>query len=137
MIPTVYLAGPINGCTDEQATGWRDRARRVLQASGYMVFDPMARDYRGRENENAAAIVEGDLSDIRACSHMLVNVERPSWGTAMEIALASRVHGKRVVGFGAGDRPSPWLLYHVTLRPTLSLALQELGCPVLTCARLL
>ena len=120
---TVYLAGPINGCSDEQANGWRRAAKAWLQGRAH-VLDPMARDYRGVETANVNAIVEGDLADIRASDVLLVKVTYPSWGTAMEIAYA-RMAGKRVVafGFGAPERGpeihSPWLAYHVECVSTL------------------
>lgn len=109
-MPTAYLAGPINGCTDEEAMGWRREAAAALVARGVAVLDPMARDYRGIEDANVTAIVEGDLADIQTCDVVLVNATRPSWGTAMEIPYARQM-GKRIVVFGVA-RPSPWLRYH-------------------------
>jgi nucleoside 2-deoxyribosyltransferase len=110
----VYLAGPINGCTDEQAKGWREEARELLEKSGHEVFDPMVRDYRGRELEPgiAAEIVEQDKNDIRACGGMLVYYERPSVGTSMEVFFADD-EGKVVIVVDKSGKPlSPWLTYH-------------------------
>jgi nucleoside 2-deoxyribosyltransferase len=124
MTLTVYLAGPINGCTDEEATGWRTEATARLSGA-WSVLDPMTRDYRGHEAESVDAIVVGDLRDIAAADALLVNATRPSWGTAMELVYAHQ-QGKRIVAFGAA-RPSPWLLYHATtVVATLDDALAEL-----------
>lgn len=93
---TVYLAGPINGCSDQQAIGWRAEAKRLLPC--VLVLDPMDRDYRGRESDCAAEIIHGDKQSIAACTALLVNANRPSWGTAMEIMFAYQLC-KRIVAF--------------------------------------
>lgn len=116
----IYLAGPINGCSDEQANEWRARATTFLGGMGIDVVDPMTRDYRGQEAANVTAIVNGDLVDIASADALLVNAERPSWGTAMEVAIARRQMRKTVFAFvGAGCRVSPWLAYHARVVETL------------------
>lgn len=113
--PIVYLAGPINGCTDAECIEWRQQVARGL-CNSYTILDPMARDYRGREDDSATAIVEGDEADIRAADIVLVNaLQGPTWGTAMEVRMAFRELGKTVVTITEGTRPvSPWLRYHST-----------------------
>ena len=102
MTRTVYLAGPIFGCTDEQARGWRAAVRDALDHT-WRVLDPMDRDYRGREAAHVIDIV----------------------GTAMELVYA-RDYGVRVSAFGT-DTPSPWLRYHAdVICPTLGDALMAL-----------
>lgn len=124
-MPTVYLAGAINGCTDEEATGWRDEATAFLAPRGWTVLSPMARDYRGRETEHAAEIVAGDKADIFRATYVLVNASRASWGTAMEVKHAHDIN-RCVVAFGTA-RPSPWLIYHTrVVLPTLGAALSFL-----------
>ena len=113
----VYLAGPIRGCTDDECKGWRERAKSLL--AGCEVLDPMTRDYRGKEVQNVDAIVKGDLRDIESSHVLLVNASGQSWGTPMEIVYAKLKFCCRVVAFGAGDRPSPWLAYHAELFSTL------------------
>lgn len=120
----VYLCGGINGLSDAEAKGWREQAAAALSGL-YHILNPMARDYRGKEAETAAAIVTGDLADIDAADVLLVRAERPSWGTGMEVYHAAKA-GKWVVAFGAGDRPSPWLAYHAHLYPDLPAALARL-----------
>lgn len=106
----VYLCGPINGCTDEECKDWRESAKAQLPET----LDPMRRDYRGREAECVAEIVEGDKQDIHESDAFLVNYDRPSVGTSMEIYLAWTL-GKPVI---VVTRPetviSPWLRYHST-----------------------
>lgn len=112
MIRTVYLAGGINGLSDADATDWREEMKRLLpRAIG--VLDPMSRDYRGREAENVAEIVKGDLEDIASCQAMIAYCPRPSWGTAMEIYHAARVAPRRVIAIVPEGLPiSPWLRHH-------------------------
>jgi hypothetical protein len=116
-VKTVYLCGGINGLSDADARDWREAAKAGLGRPNlfgmFAVIDPMARDYRGREAGAEHEIVAGDLADIAAADVLLVNACRPSWGTAMEIRHAFTI-GKKVVVFGAGPRPSPWLVYHAT-----------------------
>jgi nucleoside 2-deoxyribosyltransferase len=113
----VYLGGPINGCSDQQAKEWRGIASERLHAANIETVDPMCRDYRGRELEHgiSAEIVQGDLADIDRCDVCLFACPRPSYGTAMEIFYASRA-GKRVIVFVANGNtaPSPWLVHHAS-----------------------
>jgi nucleoside 2-deoxyribosyltransferase len=123
---SVYLAGPINGCSDEEAKGWREAAKAALgHPKSFFCIDPMVRDFRMAEEEHAGDIVESDLADIRAAHVILVNASRPSWGTAMEVVYA-RQAGKWIVAFGT-TAPSPWLAYHVdVLAPDLAGAIREI-----------
>lgn len=110
----VYLGGPINGCTDDEAHGWRETVKPLIEAAGHEWLDPMDRDYRGREMEPgiAAEIVENDKADIDECDVLLMNCPKPSVGTSMEIFYGWD-RGKRVVAVVPADRqPSPWIVYH-------------------------
>lgn len=118
---TVYLCGGINKLSDSDAKDWRREA--TLALADHKTLDPMRRDYRGVEAQSVTSIVNGDLADIGESDIILVNAQRPSWGTAMEIYHAA-LHGKHVVAFGAGEHPSPWLVYYCDeLHPTLADAL--------------
>lgn len=106
----VYLCGGINGLTDDQAVTWRERAKDLLHCE---TLDPMRRDFRGREDECVNDIVLGDKADIKLSNALLVNAERPSWGTAMEIVYAFTA-GKTIVAICPSDTISPWLRFHAT-----------------------
>lgn len=106
-----YLCGPINGCTDDEAKGWREYAKELLTGETY---DPMVRDYRGRELEPGIAnqIVENDKADILECDALIVMFDKPSVGTSMEVLFAHQ-HGKQVIVVDRSGKPlSPWLIYH-------------------------
>lgn len=104
----IYLAGPINGCTDAEANDWRTAVKKIHPD----CLDPMARDYRGKEAESVNAIVEGDKADIDQCDAVLVYFEKPSVGTAMEVLYAWERKTPVVVINRSGKPVSPWLVYH-------------------------
>lgn len=112
-LPLLYLCGPINGRTDDDARGWREAVKALWGEEA--CLDPMRRDYRGRELEPgiAAEIVAGDIEDIQRCDALLVYFDQPSVGTAMEVFYAKHVLGKLVIVIDASERPlSPWLVHH-------------------------
>jgi hypothetical protein len=111
MLETVYLAGAINGCTDEQCKDWREYVKSSLEGL-YNCLDPMRRDYRGKELESVNEIVEGDYQDINESDIILANANDPSWGTAMEIHEAWTKTGAEVFLICNKEKPSPWLIYH-------------------------
>lgn len=122
---TVYLAGPINGCTDDEANTWRDQVKLALGVEN--TLDPMRRDYRGIEDESVREIVEGDLEDIINSDIMLANCWQVSWGTAMEIFYANEI-GKAVIAVLPPDaRVSPWLRWHAEVVHSLDDALARIG----------
>lgn len=106
---TIYLCGPINGCTDEECKDWREAVKARWPKD---TLDPMRRDYRGKEDESVNEIVEWDKIDITNSDVILVNYEEPSVGTSMEMLFAWE-RGKLVVVVAKrGASLSPWLRYH-------------------------
>lgn len=122
----VYLAGPINGATDEEANGWRTRAKALLPD----VLDPMDRDYRGKEDESVKDIVEGDKRDIDASDAAIAYCPKPSVGTSMEVLYCWKPYGQSkpcIVVVPPGSPCSPWLRYHATaVVETIEDAVREL-----------
>jgi nucleoside 2-deoxyribosyltransferase len=106
----VYLCGPINGCTDEEATNWREKVKTFFPYS----IDPMKRDYRGVEKLLYREIVDLDKRDIRNSDIILVNYDKPSVGTSMEVFYAWTLGIPVVVWCSPDARLSPWLVYHST-----------------------
>lgn len=122
---TVYLCGPINGCTDDEASNWRDQVKQVLGED--RCLDPMRRDYRGREAECVNEIVELDKEDIFASDIVLANCWQVSVGTSMEIYLAWE-EGIPVIAIVPPDaKVSPWLTYHAQVVTSLDSAFEILG----------
>jgi len=106
---TLYLCGPINGCTDEQATGWREHVKSLWAGK---TLDPMRRDYRGKEAVAYRDIVELDKIDIQRCDAVLVSYDKPSVGTSMEVLFAWQIGKPVVVVADNKTSISPWLRYH-------------------------
>lgn len=109
---TVYLCGPINKCSDSEASDWREAAKKEL--TGFNLLDPMRRDYRGRELEPGIAheIVVGDKQDLQDSDILLAYCPKPSVGTSMEVFMFHAVLGKPVIIVHPEDKPSPWLIEH-------------------------
>ena len=106
---TIYLCGPINGCTDEECKDWRELIKSKWSGK---TLDPMRRDYRGKEDESVNEIVEFDKIDVMNSDIILVNYDKPSVGTSMEMLYAFE-RGKFVVVVAKdGTKISPWMRYH-------------------------
>lgn len=106
----VYLCGPINGCTDEEAKDWREAVKSELPN----CIDPMKRDYRGVEAVAYREIVDLDKQDVRNADAILVNYVKPSVGTAMEVLYAWQLGKPIIIWCKEGENLSPWLRYHNT-----------------------
>jgi nucleoside 2-deoxyribosyltransferase len=99
---TVYLAGPITGCTYGGCTDWRKLVRADLESFGITSLDPMrGKDFLanetsvGNDYENPLACPRGIMTrdhwDCTRCDVLLVNLlgaTKASLGTVMEIAWA-------------------------------------------------
>jgi len=111
----LYLCGPINDCTDDEAIAWREFFKSHHDLASWSTFiDPMARDYRGRECQDYREIVDMDKRDIRSCDVLLVMYVKPSVGTAMETFMAWSL-GIPVIVIDRSKKPlSPWMRYHST-----------------------
>lgn len=91
------------------------------------TLDPMRRDYRGVEDESVIDIVELDKVDIANSDALIVNYDKPSVGTSMEILHAFERSKIVVVVAKEGTRISPWMRYHShRITPSFSSAVTEL-----------
>jgi nucleoside 2-deoxyribosyltransferase len=90
----VYLCGPIEGLTREEANEWRDEAKVKLALKNIDVLDPTRRvSYVDSNCPHAdARIFKSDLQDIAYSSVLLVNLRKSlpgmKWGTVAEVAHA-------------------------------------------------
>lgn len=120
----IYLCGPIMDEHDGHARAWRSKAKELL-AHDFVLLDPMRRNFKDREVDSANEIVEFDLQDIRDADIVLVNYNKNSIGTSMEVFFASHDLKKFVVGFTpfSFKDSSPWMVRFCTkLLPDLESA---------------
>src|SRR4051794_35106863 len=85
---TVYLAGPVSNCNEEQVTRWRHRVKELLDSSTYECIDPAMK--RGTWNPQDE-IVDIDRSDV-----VIANLWKESVGTVVGVIQARR-RGKPVI----------------------------------------
>ena len=121
----IYLCGPIMDVTSDESTDWRSRAKEKLSGK-FVVLDPMRRNFRDREIDSANEIVDFDLQDVRDADILLVNYNKPSIGTSMEVFHASFNLGKFIIGFSPFSFKdcSPWMVRFCTkILPSLEEAI--------------
>lgn len=106
----IYLSGPIMDEHEGYAREWRDVAK-VLLGEKFRLLDPMRRKFVDRQVDSANEIVEFDLQDVRDADIILVNYNKPSIGTSMEVFYASHNLGKFIVTFSPFEYKdcSPWM----------------------------
>jgi nucleoside 2-deoxyribosyltransferase len=111
----IYLCGPIMDEVDGHAREWRELAHQQL-GRRFLLLDPMRRNFKDREVDSANEIVEFDLQDVREADIVLVNYNKPSIGTAMEVFYASHNLNKFVIAFSpfAFQDCSPWMVKFCT-----------------------
>lgn len=111
----IYLSGPIMDEHEGHAREWRDKATMELERH-FLLLDPMRRNFKDREVDSANEIVEFDLQDVRDADILLVNYNKPSIGTSMEVFHASFNLGKFIIGFSPFSFKdcSPWMVRFCT-----------------------
>ncbi len=111
----IYLSGPIMDEHEGQAREWREATKKML-GDAFELLDPMRRKFVDRKVDSANEIVEFDLQDVRDADLILVNYNKPSIGTSMEVFYASHNLGKFVVAFSPFEFKdcSPWMARYCT-----------------------
>jgi nucleoside 2-deoxyribosyltransferase len=108
---TIYLCGPMEHVSQEEALGWRQQATTLFERHNYtndcdpniVTLDPTRRIHNF-EQRYMKRIFELDLRDIRESDIILANLDNPSiakHGTSMEVFYAAYVLRKPVVAFKA------------------------------------
>lgn len=121
----IYLSGPIMDESLHVAQTWREIAKGRLNDS-FILLDPMRRSFKDKEVDSANEIVDFDLQDVRDADLLLVNYNRASIGTAMEVFYAAHDLGKFIVAFSPipFKECSPWMVRFCTkILPSLDTAI--------------
>ncbi len=111
--PTIYLSGPIDYVSLEEASGWRDKATELLKGMRIAALNPIL----GKDGMTEHEIVRADLDMIARADALLVNMTRedvPHVGTSMEIMYAVE-HDIPVVIWGTPK--SIWAQCHAVIAP--------------------
>ena len=97
------------------AREWRETAKKLLNEK-FFLLDPMRRNFKDREVDSANEIVRFDLQDVEDADFILVNYNKASIGTSMEIFHASHNLGKFIVAFSPFEYTdcSPWMVKYCT-----------------------
>lgn len=122
----IYLSGPIMDEAHTSAKTWREIAKSRL-CDHFILLDPMRRNFKDREVDSANEIVEFDLQDVRDADILLVNYNKASIGTAMEVFYAAHDLNKFIVAFSpfTFQDCSPWMVKHCTkILPSLEVAME-------------
>jgi len=118
----VYLAGPMEDCTEDHMTGWRQLTANALKLSDINTLDPTRRvsfhDQLGENLENVTKtmntckrIFKQDLQDIAESKVVLADVRRGSGrgtGTSMELMFAHTKNKIIILWADEGDYIHPF-----------------------------
>ena len=125
MLASIYLTGDSVNARDFigelAARDWRSIAVQKLETHGLRVVNPLELAWSMQDNPEAIEISDSANKKVRRaldlideCDALLANVERSSYGTAMEMFYAYR-RGKMVTVIGPSPY-SPWVVSHSQAR---------------------
>jgi len=118
----VYLAGPMEDCTEEHMTGWRELATKELDFAGIKTLDPTRRvSFHEQLSEHlqnvtktmniCKRIFKQDLQDIALSKVVFADVRRNSGrgtGTSMELMFAHMKNKIIILWANEGDFIHPF-----------------------------
>jgi nucleoside 2-deoxyribosyltransferase len=118
----VYLAGPMEDCTEDHMTGWRQLTANALKLSDINTLDPTRRvSFHDQLGENlqdltktmntCKRIFKQDLQDIAESKVVLADVRRSSGrgtGTSMELMFAHTKNKIIILWADEGDFIHPF-----------------------------
>lgn len=113
----IYLAGPIENCTEEEMNEWRNDATEMLNP--IKCFNPCKRhfSFAGKNlAEVSKEVVALDKAEIAASDGLLVWYNPPAKGSKMTGTTMEIIHaferGKLVVVVSDSIEISAWVHYH-------------------------
>lgn len=110
----VYLSGPMEDVTKEEAGEWRDEATKFLKKHGHTVYDPTCRTHMDHKT-----IVEFDINEIEKSDMLLTFFPMTKKirliGTSMEIFYANRILRRPTILWGHECNNShPWVFQNAS-----------------------
>jgi|688.fasta_scaffold169006_5 nucleoside 2-deoxyribosyltransferase len=130
-----YLAGAMEGVSEEDMKAWRKQATDYLDLRGIITLDPTRRmGFHTTEMDvnNANRILKMDLQDIAHSRVVLADLRNSvpgkKWGTVMEIAFAQTKHKIIVVVMDKDQFEHPFIRAYATeIHHTLEDALEAVS----------
>ena len=99
---TIYLAGPMEHVSKDQAQGWRDQVKLHFHYDSLVTLLDPCRRLHSFKQEEMRAIFELDIRDINESDIVLANLsqlgEIPHNGTSMEVFYANYIRRIPVIG---------------------------------------
>lgn len=112
----IYLAGPMEGVTEEYANSWRQQATDTFENAGLEVLDPCRRTlFRDQHVDRNICnrIFKLDLQDIANSTVVLADMRASTtgkgWGTAMELMFAQTKNKTIIVWTDKDQFPHPFV----------------------------
>jgi len=102
---SVYLSGPMTGCSFEEANEWRETAAHIFNSYGVETLSPMRGEDPNKHQMPAQTMTARDRMDIKNCDLVLMNLSRAtkiSIGSMIELGWADLLQTP-VVAVGDGD----------------------------------
>lgn len=121
MSKTIYVAGPMEGLTEEQMTGWRREFKHKLYGYGLTILDPTRRQPYHQEDsiDRARFVFKKDLKDIDESDLVFFDIRYGAGrgtGTSMEAMYAWMKMKPMITWANPGDFKHPFYQSMETIR---------------------
>ena len=121
MSKTIYVAGPMEGLTEEQMTGWRKEFTHKLHGYGLTILDPTRRQPYHQEDSigRARFVFKKDLKDIDESDLVFFDIRYNAGrgtGTSMEAMYAWMKMKPIITWANPGDFKHPFYQSMETIR---------------------
>ena len=101
---TIYLGGPMAGCSLEEMTGWREQLKK--EWTEFNFRDPCDREYTPQKWRQ---LVDDDIADIDASDYILCYMWKAGIGSSMELVEARYRNKPTIVVVPDFKYVSPWI----------------------------
>jgi len=112
---SVYLSGPMTGCSFEEANDWRETAAHIFRSYDIETLSPM----RGMRNDclmHPLTMTARDRTDLKGCDLVLMNLKgatKVSIGSMIELGWADLLRIPVIVVGTKGDMHSHVMVHSI------------------------
>jgi nucleoside 2-deoxyribosyltransferase len=134
---TIYLCGPMDSVTQSEMEDWRKNATEYFESYTHVkTLDPCRRPHPKESGLTDKEIFELDIIDVTNSDILLAdcrNLNKPTFGTPVEIFLANYIQKKPVIGWydkkqGYRENSIFQNVLVTRLFPSLEEALDQISC---------